>query len=794
MSDLRATVRQLRQSPAHIAACLLSLAVGMAICVAVFSVVNAMVFAPIPGVRDRQHLVQIRWNNNNGPFTISEFEAIDAGASTTFNSIAAEGIRVLPLALPSGPASNPVAFASARYFETLGTRPVVGRLLGAGDSDSGAPPVAVISEGLWRQVFGGDPATLGRLIGIGGQFFTIVGIAPAGLSGLRLRDIGWTDADYPQVWLPLAHARSWMRGASTALQWLTLQGRLRSDVSLQAAQGELAVIGARLVTDATGRTKDSQIRAFRSGLDWNDAPGDSLLAMFLFLFVPLCVLAIGCANVISLQLARATERARELSVRLALGASRVQLARLLALEVVLLGVVAGAIGWRGAHLLLKAMQPLFPTPLSVDRRVLGFVFILVAGVVSLGGIAPAWFVTRDVLSVGLKEQAVGGSRQGRLRGLLVVFQVAACVALLFIAALAARSLQATMPIMSAEASHTLVTEFNLTDVHPGLLRTRPFIDAVEENLRNEPAVRSAGFADFFGSDGTVRYWLSGDDTRLPRIARGGLVTNGWFDSTVVTMLAGDGFRGGDSNQAFAVVNESMASAMGDPVRAILGRQLRVAHPESALVRSVEIVGVVSNSMTSVDGQAIPMIFLPMPQASPAALILTVRANTLDGAVRAAKAAVAKADPDVPMTRLESVEGRYDERFKSVRAMTWFGVELGLLALVLAAAGLYAVMAYTVRRWTREIGIRMAVGATLAHILALVLRQGLGLATLGVATGAVVAIPIAFLLRSVFFGISPVDPRALLATGGMLVAAVLAASAVPAYRAATVDPVVALRED
>jgi ABC-type antimicrobial peptide transport system permease subunit len=153
-----------------------------------------------------------------------------------------------------------------------------------------------------------------------------------------------------------------------------------------------------------------------------------------------------------------------------------------------------------------------------------------------------------------------------------------------------------------------------------------------------------------------------------------------------------------------------------------------------------------------------------------------------------------ADPDVPVPRLESVEARYDESFKSVRAMTWFGVELGLLALLLAAAGLYAVMEYNVRRRTREIGIRMAVGARLVEILALVLRQGLGLAALGVAAGAAVAIPLAFLLRSVFFGISPVDPRALLATAGMLVTAALAASAVPAYRAATVDPVVALRED
>jgi MacB-like periplasmic core domain len=165
MSDLRATLHQLRQSPAHIAACLLSLAVGMAICVAVFSVVNVMVFAPIPGVRDRQHLVQIHWSNINGQFTNAEFAAIDAAALTAFDSVAAEGNRVLALALPGGPASRPVVFASARYFETLGTRPIAGRLLRPDDSESGAPPVAVISEGLWRQAFSGDPAILGRPIG-----------------------------------------------------------------------------------------------------------------------------------------------------------------------------------------------------------------------------------------------------------------------------------------------------------------------------------------------------------------------------------------------------------------------------------------------------------------------------------------------------------------------------------------------------------------------------------------------------------------------------------------------------
>jgi predicted permease len=720
-------------------------------------------------------------------------EAIEAGTGAAFSGVAAEGNQILPLALPSGPVSRPVAFISARYFETLGTSPIAGRLFDARDSDPGAPPAAVISEELWRQAFSADLATLGRPIRVRGQVFTIVGVTPAGLSGLRLRDIGRTGADDPQVWLPLTHVSSWTSRLSP-VPWLAMQGRLRSDVPVRTAQAELAVVGTRLLTASTARSRDSQLRAFRSGLDWTDALGDSLLVVSLYLFVPLCVLAIGCANVINLQLARATERARELSVRLALGASRAQLVQLLALEVVLLAIVAGAIGWRGAQLLLLAMQPLFPTPLSVEHHVLAFVFVLVAGVISCGGIAPAWLATRDVISVGLKEQAIGGARQGRLRSLLVVLQVAACVTLLFIAGLGVRSLRAATPAIPLEASQTLVAEFNLEDVHPGQPRTQPFMDAVTQRLRSQAAVRSAGFADFFGSGGAVRYWLSADDDRLRRVARGGLVTHGWFDSTGVQMLVGEDFGAGDSDQPIAIVNEALASTTGESVRSIVGQPLRIAHPERSRVRSVQIVGVVSNSLTSADGRAIPMIFLPMPQAAPAAVVLTVRATSLDAAVRATKVAVAKADPDVPLTGLQSVQVRYDESFKGVRAMTWFGMELGLLALLLATAGLYAVMEYTVRRRTREIGIRIAVGATLRQTLALVLRQALRLATIGVATGCVVAIPLAFLLRSVFFGVSPVDPRALLGTTATLVTAALCASAIPAYRAARIDPIKALRED
>src|SRR4029079_15201994 len=214
MPDLRATLRQLRQSPAHIAACLLSLSAGMAICVAVFSAFNAMVFAPIPGVRDRQQLVQLRWGDGSVTFSPAEVEAIDA-AMTGFSSTAAARTRVLPAALPSGPAAKLVAFASVRYFDTLQTRAAAGRLLDARDANPAAAPAAVISDALWRQAFGADPATIGRPITVGGISATIVGVAPAGFPGIRLRDVGQTDGDFPQIWLPMGAAPIIMRSPAS---------------------------------------------------------------------------------------------------------------------------------------------------------------------------------------------------------------------------------------------------------------------------------------------------------------------------------------------------------------------------------------------------------------------------------------------------------------------------------------------------------------------------------------------------------------------------------------------------
>jgi len=334
----------------------------------------------------------------------------------------------------------------------------------------------------------------------------------------------------------------------------------------------------------------------------------------------------------------------------------------------------------------------------------------------------------------------------------------ACVALLFLTGLAVRSLQAAARLIPAG---TLVADIDLSTLPQGQPGPGDFVDAVDDTLRSQTAVSSAGIADFFGIGGGVTYWMPSDGIDAARAARGGFVTGGWFESMGVRLLAGQPFASHDP--ASAVVSESFAALSGASVTSIVGAQLRIAHADTG-VRPVRIVGVVSNLVPSSAGVSIPMIFLPMPRSAPAALVLTVRAGDVATALKAARAAVSYAAPDAPLMRTQSVRARYEERSGPLRATTRIGMELGGLALVLAMAGLYAVMAYAVRRRTREIGIRMAVGATLPQILTLVLRQGFALTVLGVAVGSAGAIPLAFLMRSIFQGISPVDPRALLSTG------------------------------
>ena len=791
IADLIAAFRHLRQSPAHVLVVTLSLGIGMAVAVGAFSVTDTLVFHDWPGVADRSGLIRVHWGAALEPVGEEDFEAIEQEIGGVFSAFAADGNRPVPVILPSGAVTLPAAFVSADYFKALGTMPVKGRLLTPADSRGDAAPVALIGERLWRDSFEASEDALGRTLTIAGRPFTIVGVAPAGFSGLLRRDIGHGEAGHPQVWLPLRHASARSSQTSRSRPWLSVAGRVRPGTSLKRAQAELSVLGTRLKGARGTGPAPRRLIGFRAGLTWKERPFEAALTLGVFLFIPLTILLIGCANAINLQLARATARSRELGVRIALGASRYRLIRMLAVEAVFLSALAGFIGWRGAKALLAWAAPFIQLPVAVNTQSLVFVIGLVIAVIGIAGFAPAWLATRDSVAAGLKHVQDGGVEHKRLRAALVVAQVAISLALLSVSARGVRTFQVWLPLLPPDANMAIVAEFNYAVSHPGQRDSRPFVDGVLERLGGTPSVAAAGFADFVRMNGVVRYWEPSDSEEVRRSTVGGVVTAGWFEAFGATFVAGRGF-GPAAAPRDAVVNQALASMLPGGAATALGQTLRVAHPPGAPPRAVEVVGIVADRLTLMDGRSAPAIYLPMPREAPSSIVLVARASDVPAATTAIKAAVMGADPALPWVSLETLEARALEPVKGLRETAWFGAGLGTVALLLAATGLHAVLAYMIRRRTHEIGIRMAIGADRSAIVSLVLRQALGLVLAGAAGGLLITVPLVFVMR-MFPNLSPFDPLAMLVPLSMLLIVALLAAALPAYRAATVDPMVVLRE-
>jgi putative ABC transport system permease protein len=796
MSEFRGRLRQLAHDPGYIAAVLFSLGFGMAACVAAFSFVNTLVFATMPGITDRSTLLRITWSNGR-PVAPREFEGLEAAAAAAFTSVAAQGIRPVSTSLPSGPVVVPAAFVSSAFFETLGTHPVAGRLLTSADAASAAAPVLVIAETLWRDAFGGDLAVLGSQLLVAGRPFTIVGVTPDGFPGLLSADVGQESKDLAQLWIPLRKVSMWAGTGEPTVPWLRVGARLQDGVPLRTARALVDVIGKRLKSETPVARADISLRATRAGLDWRDAPLEGAFVVVLYLFVPLGVLAIGCINVVNLQLARAAERAGELSIRLAIGASRARIIRLLSIEIVLLAGLAGCVGWLGARAMLIAAQPFFPSPFAIDGRVLAFGLLIVTAVVAGAGVIPAWIAARDIVAPGLRDPQGVSRSHSRLRGALVVAQVAASVALLSVSGLALRTISARGQVHPLRATRTLVAELNLADIRQEAPRSGLFARAVLERLAVEPSISAVGCATFFGYGTSIRYWQATDSDESTRIAHGGLITAGWFKATDAVFLAGKPPGSFTDRPAEAVVSASLATRLMAAGRPALGTSLRVRNPLDGSIDSVEVVGVLADSLLAADGQPVPMIYLPIsPDVAPASFVLLVQARSsdlVDDARRATRAAVSAVDPAVPFVLMPTFDERLRDLFKGFREMALFGFGLGALALLLAGTGLYALSAFVVRRRTREIGIRMAIGARPRDVVVLVLRRSAGLTVAGAVCGLAIAFFMASAMRAVLVGVSPLDPWTILPMTGMLFVVSATATAIPAWRAATVDPVTTLRQ-
>jgi putative ABC transport system permease protein len=790
MTELRAQLRQMGHRPAHTAAIVVSLAVGMTVCVSVFAVIDALIFAEVPGISERRTLVRLAWTAHRGQFTGDEYDVLARHEGGAFATFAAQHDRDVAVVAPAGATRVTAAFVSARFFETLGASPVRGRLLHAGDALGSAAPAVVVSESWWRGALNGQPNVIGRVLAIDGRSFTVVGVAPARAPGLRPLDGGARESDYPQLWLPLRVAASSPRLQIARTPALVVAARLQAGRSLAAGRAEVSLLRSRLPNQPFRR--DTFLRVYRSGLDWRDVPGESLLTLGLFLAVPLGVLAIGCVNVINLQLARAVEQAGELSLRLALGASRLRLVRMLSVEVAVLSAIAMALAWSGSWFATTRMQELLATPIGVDLEALVFAAVLMTAVTMAAGLAPAWFSTRTTPAAGLRPLQAGISGRTRGRALLVAVQVGASLALLALSSLAIRTIIVRQPQMPADAARILLADVDLTELQGIGSRPGPFVETVLDELRHEGAIETAAFSTFslFGSPIA---WARADSPDT-RVAFGGFVTTEWFDAIGVRLLAGRTPISAEP-AGEVVINAAMARAVGASTASVIGAPLRIRNAAApAIFQTVHVVGVMADTVKSPDGAPTPMIVLPMPSAAASRLVLTARVRDVPSAAKAFVRAAAAADKAVPLGRIESLDERVRAVFSGFRELAVLGVSLGLLALVLAALGLYSLMAYTVRRRTREIGVRLAIGATPRDILLLVLGRGARLVLGGTLGGVVVAAIMASVLRAVLTAVSPFDPWALLPSVGALVLAAMIACALPAYRAARVDPVRALRDE
>ena len=777
MTELRTTCRQLLRAPAHVATVVASLGIGMAVCGAVFSALNVLIFNDVPGVVDRNSLVRIRWAGQAAAFTPAEFEALATAIGGDTDGLVAQGEWMVPAVLRGEAASARAAFVSPALFETLGTLPVRGRLLTRADGEPGAVPAVVIAESLWRRAFDSDPGAIGRSLTIRGRPSVVVGVAPPGFGGLRL-DIGDGPESAPEVWLPLDRD-------APHRPWLSVAARLRSGHMPRDVQAHLDAVADRLDQISPPRQQPPRLQVFRGGLDWRRATWDSLVVTTFFLTVPLAVLGIACANVANLQLARAAERTRELSVRLTLGASRWRVIRLLALEVGVLGSAAASLGGAGAALLLAQASGVVGMPLALDSSIVAFLGVLVMVVVAAAGLAPGWMASRDLVAAGLRVTS-DSLALTRLRAALVVFQLTVSVVLLFVATLAVQTLQAGALILPTDAANILVAEIDLSEAHEGRpVHRGPFVASTLTALRGSDAIRAAGAANFGRYGWPMRYWTDGVSENA-RIASAGLVTAGWFGATETRLLAGRVFA--DDERAAVVISESFASALGTRT-GVLGRDLRVSIAGGP-TRAATVIGIVADTAAA----APPMAYLAMGAEVPPFVVLTARTRDAGAGREAVRAAMRAADPWVPRDRITALDRRTSDAARGFERSVALVGAIAALALLLAAAGLFALLSFTVRRRTREIGIRVAIGASRIDVVSMIARQALSLAAIGCAVGFAIALGVGYLAQATVFGVSPLAPASVLPTVGLLVAVSVLASVPTAWRALRIEPAITLRDE
>jgi putative ABC transport system permease protein len=817
--DLRFAIRTLVRRPMFSFLAVLTLALGIGANTAIFSVVRSVLLAPLP-FQDPGRLVVV-WASNPAlakavglpdtlPTTSGDFFDWKA-QSTTLQDMALVASDRSTLTGRGEPELLGAVRVAGDMFKLLGTRPLLGRTIQPADDASGEPSVAVLSHRLWKGHFGGDPAIVGRTITLDGKPMTVVGVMPPEFAFPRGSEMpaGFGFSAEPDLWLPMvlkpADRQSRDNHSSVAF------ARLKPGVSREAANAEMVAICARFNEQfpPSSAVWSARVEPLSQVLTGSVRPALLVLSGAVAL-----VLLIACVNVANLLLAQAAARQKEVAVRTALGASRRRMVRQLLTESLLLSLVGGACGLLLATWGLRAISALIPAGvrvsggLALDGRVLAFTLVLALLSGALAGLMPALQMTRSDLSVTLRDGTRAGavtSRGRRMLRALVVVETALAVLLAVGAGLLVRSfsrLTAVDPGFRAGGVLTLRVPLAGSQYDDDA-RTAAFYNAALERVRSVPGVEAAGAVSSLpmsGSEGISGFIVEG----MTRPASGQMpmadrreATPGYFEAMGLSLRHGRFFRDGDAKDAprVAIVDESLARTYwpnADPI----GKRLHRGSFDDKDPKWITVVGVVGNVRNSgLHVEPRPQVYYPFDQAVTRQMSIAVR--TQGDPVRLAKAvrdAIHSVDPNQPVSDVMTMNQRID---RSLAGRRFNLVLLGLfagLAVVLAAVGIYGVMSYQVAQRTREMGLRMALGARRGNVLGLVVREAGVLALAGLGAGLVLSFAATRVMASLLYGVRANDPTTLAAVSICLALVSLAAAYVPGQRATRVDPMVALRAD
>jgi predicted permease len=817
--DLRGGLRMLKKSPGFTFVAVLSLALGIGANTAIFTIINAVFLHPLP-VEEPSRLAEMftrdtltvdtNVNFQLTPTSLPNYEDY-RDQNNVFSGLA---VATFPLPLNWGGQAEPqqlnAILVSGNFFDVLGVKPYRGRtFIADGDKKIGGNPEVVLSYALWTRRFGSDERFIGQTISLNGTSYTVVGVAPPSFKGIV--SLGRPDV----LWVPITMRDYVLTGQLKDLEnnrrfrWTSIVGRLKPQVSVDGARAAMKTIAAGLEKEYPRENKGRTVELYplnESALGINQRRQFSLAGGVLMGVVGL-VLLIACVNLANLLLAQAAKREKELSIRAAMGAGRLRLVRQLLTESTVLSLLGGLAGllvaYWGRNVLWSFRPPFLvdgSIDLSFDARVLGFTVLISVLTGLVFGIIPAIKASgtdvNEVLKTGGRGGALGWTHN-RLRGLLVISEIALALVALVGSGLFLRSMQNAQQFNPGfESQNMFQMLFDLGALRYDENHGQQFFRDVIDRAKTVPGVVNASVSanGVFGGGISATVFREGEQTDPNN--RGTLVnlddvTPGHFDTMRIPLLSGRDFTDFDRENTMpvAVVNQAMANLLW-PGQEALGKRFAIVQEPNLL----QVIGVVGTTVVGQIGEdPQPVAYFPMRQQYSPAAALVVRTTgnpeTLLGTVRTQ---VQQIDKNLAFTNAQTVQQLLGQGLWPARMGAALLGLFGALALILASIGIYGVLAYSVAQRTSEIGLRMALGAQPRQVLGLVLKQGMFLALIGATAGILVALPVARMAAGLLYGVSATDPLTYAGITLLLMGVALLACYLPARRATRIDPLVALR--